>query len=145
MVADDIRGTVEAAYGPLPSEGIMTTSKSKGQGRNKVSLWDSCLRFMEAAKTAFRKETGCEPPEDRWAVQLVRRWCSGPRVMGPKAYLGEWKMLVKLDRDGEPASRLGHAPIEFADYDFCSEQLPASDWDELSTVDYELSSREALT
>ncbi len=64
--------------------------------------------------------------------------------MGPKAFAGEWKMLVKLDRHGEPGPRRGHAPIQFADYDFCSDQLPTEDWNALDTVGYTMNNKEAL-
>ncbi len=134
MVSGDLKESVEAGYGPLPDDLALAASQVKG--KRSTTLGDTCLRLLSAARAAYKADTGTDAPEGKWCIQIVKRTLSEARKIGPKAFSGEWRMWIKLERERESPGRAGHAPVIFADYDFDS-GAPAGDWQSLGSVDIE--------
>ena len=145
MASDDVKEEIERVYAPLPDVAQMKAVHTKGNDAS-TTLEITCNKLLAIAKEAYLKENGRQAPEGKWCVQLFRRFRSDPRKIGPRSKGGEWRLLMKLERDArELGRRLGHLPIDFPDYDTWGDGLPQEDWENLDCVPYSLSARQFLT
>ena len=67
-------------------------------------------------------------------------------MVGPRALGNEWRMLVRLDRDGgNRLKREISPPLDFPVYEHLCDTLPEEVWDEMEMEPYILEPRTAIT